>query len=178
MCGTLGGINYIEVDPYPDTVVQALPDLGGTRVGLSLVFLGRAHNSSDLHHQVIEGLGGRTAEVFSRLRDASHRRTRRHARPGSRCIGAVDVRQHRGTAVAAPGARGSGRGPGDRVAAARGALGWKVNGAGGDGGSVTILSATGEDGDVVGPAVQRLDRRFQVLPVVLSPSGCEVSGSI
>ena len=178
VCAALGGINYIEVDPYPDTVVQALPIWEELGVRLSLVFLGRAHDSSDLHHQVIEGLGGRTSEVFTRLRDAA---TAGRDAILDRDLGALGRSMSDNTEAQRslhPGLVGVDADRVIGVAAARGALGWKVNGAGGDGGSVTILSATGEDGDGVGPAVRRLDRRFQVLPVVLSPSGCEVSGSI
>ena len=67
----MGGINYIEVDPYPEAVVHALPSWDELDSQLSLVFLGRAHNSSELHRQVIAGLGRREAAVFSRLRDAA-----------------------------------------------------------------------------------------------------------
>lgn len=65
-----------------------------------------------------------------------------------------------------------------RLAVAHGALGWKVNGAGGDGGSVTVLSATGADRHAIGSEVARLDGRYRALPVRLSTTGCETRGSL
>ena len=38
---------------------------------LTLVFLGRAHDSSAVHRQVIESVDCRGTEAFSRLRDAA-----------------------------------------------------------------------------------------------------------
>ena len=69
----------------------------------------------------------------------------------------------------------------DRVielAVAHGALGWKVNGAGGDGGSVTILSATARRQGCRRAGGRRLDPRYRAIPVRLSTTGCEVRGSL
>jgi D-glycero-alpha-D-manno-heptose-7-phosphate kinase len=63
-------------------------------------------------------------------------------------------------------------------AAARGAVGWKVNGAGGDGGSVTILSATQQAKDALERSVTVLDKRYRVLPIQLSTVGLEVRGAL
>jgi len=63
-------------------------------------------------------------------------------------------------------------------AAAHGAIGWKVNGAGGDGGSVTILSATGETKLEFEQAVTGLDATYRVLPIRLSPVGLQVQGAL
>ena len=59
-------------------------------------------------------------------------------------------------------------------AAAQGAVGWKVNGAGGDGGSVTILSATRETKEAFDRRVAVLDTRHRVLPIHISAVGLEV----
>ena len=63
-------------------------------------------------------------------------------------------------------------------AAAQGAIGWKVNGAGGDGGSVTILSATRKTKEAFEDRVSVLDRRYRVLPIQISPVGLEVRGAL
>ena len=62
------------------------------------------------------------------------------------------------------------------AAAQHGALGWKVNGAGGDGGSVTVLSPTEQ-------VKQRFDDSvastiWRVLPFEISPQGLSVRGDI
>ena len=63
-------------------------------------------------------------------------------------------------------------------AAAHGAIGWKVNGAGGDGGSVTILSATGESKEALELRVTVLDKRYRVLPIHVSTVGLKVRGAL
>ena len=64
------------------------------------------------------------------------------------------------------------------LAAARGALGWKVNGAGGDGGSVTVLSANQKAKEALEKRVTELDNRYRVLPVQVSTVGLEVQGAL
>ena len=64
------------------------------------------------------------------------------------------------------------------LAAARGALGWKVNGAGGDGGSVTVLSANQKAKEALEKRVTELDNRYRVLPVRVSTVGLEVQGAL
>ena len=59
-----------------------------------------------------------------------------------------------------------------------GALGWKVNGAGGDGGSVTFLSATPEAKDALEHRVVALDPSYRVLPLRISTDGLRVQGAI
>jgi D-glycero-alpha-D-manno-heptose-7-phosphate kinase len=63
-------------------------------------------------------------------------------------------------------------------AAAQGAVGWKVNGAGGDGGSVTILSATRETKEALEHRVAVLDKGYRVLPIQVSTVGLEVRGAL
>ena len=64
------------------------------------------------------------------------------------------------------------------LAAAQGAVGWKVNGAGGDGGSVTIVSATQETKEALEHRITVLDKRYRVLPVQVSSVGLEVRGAL
>jgi D-glycero-alpha-D-manno-heptose-7-phosphate kinase len=58
------------------------------------------------------------------------------------------------------------------IARAHGALGWKVNGAGGDGGSLTILggSALGAHRAML-RAIETEDAAFRIVPIRLSPTG-------
>jgi D-glycero-alpha-D-manno-heptose-7-phosphate kinase len=64
------------------------------------------------------------------------------------------------------------------LAAAHGALGWKVNGAGGDGGSLTILSATARARSELEQRVTDADERYRVLPMELSAAGLRVRGAL
>jgi hypothetical protein len=53
-----------------------------------------------------------------------------------------------------------------------------VNGAGGDGGSVTILSATPEAKETLEHRVAASDRRYRVLPIQVSTTGLQVRGAL
>jgi D-glycero-alpha-D-manno-heptose-7-phosphate kinase len=145
ICSAFGGINDITMTTYPDAEVQGLPASGELRRELerrlSVVFLGGGHSSSALHGRVIdrlEGLGPDCPELDV---------LRRCAAEAARTFAAGDLaglgramtanteaqrRLHDDLVCA----------DADRVIAvamAHGAAGWKVNGAGGEGGSLTIL---------------------------------------
>jgi D-glycero-alpha-D-manno-heptose-7-phosphate kinase len=64
------------------------------------------------------------------------------------------------------------------IAAAERALGWKVNGAGGEGGSITLLSASKREKATLEAIISAVDPRYSVLPVRISPAGLRVSGCI
>jgi D-glycero-alpha-D-manno-heptose-7-phosphate kinase len=59
--------------------------------------------------------------------------------------------------------------------AARGALGWKVNGAGGEGGSLAVLSPS-DDGEraAIEAAIGQASSVYQVLPTTIAPVGLRV----
>ena len=173
-----GGINYIEIDHYPEARVSTLPmweDLGSL---LTVLFLGRAHHSSNIHRRVIADAGGRGAEAFSHLRQAALAArdavlTRDLEAFGHAMIANTDAQRSLHLDLVGPDAT--------RViewAAAHGAIGWKVNGAGGDGGSVTILSASPEAKRAFAVQVGALDARYRVLPVRISSVGLRVQGDL
>ena len=143
-----------------------------------MVFLGRAHNSSELHGQVIAGLGRREAEAFSRLRAAATSARDAVLSKDLHAFGRAMTDNTEAQQALHPGLIGPDADRVIEVAAASGALGWKVNGAGGDGGSVTILSATGAEKELVSSEILLSDPRYRILPVQLSTTGCEVRGSL
>src|ERR1039458_8406 len=71
LSAAFGGINYLEIETYPEARVYPLPTWEELSPRLTLVFLGRAHDSSAVHRQVIEDVGCRGSGVFSRLRNAA-----------------------------------------------------------------------------------------------------------
>ncbi len=164
LCSALGGINLIEIPDYPDArvtqIATSLWDELDTR--LVLVPLGR-HNSSAMHQTVIGTLAaeGPDAPRLAVLRSL--------AREGAEALQAGDLVAF-GAAMSAntdaqaalhqdlvsPQAHQV-----IEVARRHGALGWKVNGAGGDGGSLTLLTGG-----------QRLP--FDAVPINLSSSGLRV----
>ncbi len=181
LCATYGGVNYIEMPRYPHATVTpiSLSDAAWSELErrLVLVFLGGAHVSSEIHERVIADLvhRGENCPQLEELRDAAERARdallafdlRRLGRAMSQNTEAQD-RLHSGlVGAAARTAIG--------VAAANGAWGWKVNGAGGDGGSITLLC--GSDGgarrDLLS-ALREADPRFEVIPIHLARRGLRV----
>ena len=160
LSAAFGGINYLEIDEYPDASVHPLPawdDLGPL---LSLVFLGRPHDSSDVHLKVIERVGGGGGdEVFSRLRGAATARPRRGPSHDLEAFGRAMVTNTEAQAALHDELVGADARRVIEAAAAHGARGWKVNGAGGDGGSVTLLSASRPARDALDQRIATLDAR-------------------
>jgi D-glycero-alpha-D-manno-heptose-7-phosphate kinase len=178
LSAAFGGINYLEIETYPEAMVYPLPTWEELSPRLTLVFLGRAHDSSAVHRQVIEDVGSRGSEVFSRLRDAAvAAREAVHAQDldafGHAMIANTEAQGSLHAGIVGVDARRV-----IELAVARGALGWKVNGAGGDGGSVTILSATRETKEALEHRVNVLDKRYRVLPIQVSTVGLEVGGTL
>jgi D-glycero-alpha-D-manno-heptose-7-phosphate kinase len=61
------------------------------------------------------------------------------------------------------------------VAKANGAIGWKVNGAGGDGGSITLLCGpTSSEKRRMIQAIEEANPRFKSLPIYLSRFGLRI----
>jgi D-glycero-alpha-D-manno-heptose-7-phosphate kinase len=178
LSSALGGINYLEIDAYPEAAVSTLPVWEELSPLLTLLFLGRAHDSSDLHRHVIEEVQRRGSESFSRLRGAAISARdavlARHLDAfGHAMIANTDAQAHlHPDLVGADATRAI------HVAATHGALGWKVNGAGGEGGSVTLLSATTTAKADLEHQLTALDPSYRVLPIQISEQGLQVEGTL
>jgi len=172
-----GGINYLEIDTYPDATVQQLPDWDELEAALTLVYLGRAHVSSAVHRQVIEGVRRpEPADALARLRTAAvAARDAVLARDlyafGHAMIANTDAQRALHPLLVGTDAAGI-----IEFARRQGAIGWKVNGAGGDGGSVTILSRGSDAKAEFERRVSRLDRRVRVLALEIATAGLTVAG--
>lgn len=173
-----GGVSDIRITRYPRARVSRVPlrpevwDELNRR--LILVYLGRPHHSSDLHERVIarlEARGGRT-RALDELKGL--------AELGRRALLARDLDEYGQIMILNNEAqrslfRGLISPEADeviRLARKWRASGWKVNGAGGRGGSLTLLAAADDD-------LQRrlrrelllLPRGIKPLPAFLSPAG-------
>jgi D-glycero-alpha-D-manno-heptose-7-phosphate kinase len=158
--------------------VEGLPAWDALGGCLSLVFLGRPHNSTTLHRQVIEQVQRCRPGAFSQLRSAA---AAARAAVLGRDLAAFGRAMVAGTEAQRslhPGLVGVDAERVIGLAAGQRALGWKVNGAGGDGGSVTVLSATAEDRQAFEATVAETGRPYEVLPVRVSATGIEVHGAL
>ncbi len=183
ICAAHGGILFIHMTRYPEARVERLelPERTREELGrrLLLVYLGRPHNSSAIHEQVIANLeGGGDRDARRRLE-----RMKELARDARAALlaGALDAY---GRAMSEN--TECQRGLLDRlvsreadavieIARRHEASGWKVNGAGGQGGSLTILA--GADDALRHRLVEALNAAgggVRTLPVWLSDSGLTV----
>jgi D-glycero-alpha-D-manno-heptose-7-phosphate kinase len=178
LSAALGGINYLEIETYPEATVFPLPTWEELGPLLTLVFLGRAHDSSAVHRQVIENVKGRGSEVFSPLRDAAVAARDAVLARDLDAFGQAMIANTEAQGSLHPGIVGADAKRVIEHATGKGAVGWKINGAGGDGGSVTILNATREAKEQFEHGVSLLDTRYRVLPIQISSVGLEVGGAL
>jgi D-glycero-alpha-D-manno-heptose-7-phosphate kinase len=178
LSAAFGGINYLEIDRYPDATVRSWPAWDDLSARLTLVYVGQAHDSSGVHQQVIETITGRPPEALSRLRDAAVAARDAVLARDLRRFGQAMIANAQAQHSLHPELIGADARRVFELAASGPALGWKVNGAGGDGGSVTVLSESPAAKAAFDAAVPRLDSRYQVLPVEVSPTGLDIAGAI
>lgn len=181
LCVAYGGVNLIEMPCYPEahvTPVQlAEPVWWELERRLALVFLGRTHSSSEVHTQVIARLE-REGSASERLETLRHM-----ARRSREVLEAGDL-DGLGQAMAANTAAQQDLHPAlvnddarrlIALARAHGAAGWKVNGAGGPGGSLTLLCGPlVQDRQRLLRAIVQASPAYRVIPVRISRQGLRV----
>lgn len=176
LSASFGGVNYIEIDPYPEATVHPLPPWEELGSLLTLVYLGRAHDSPSVHRQVIESASKRGSDVFSRLRDAAVASRDAVISRDLDALGRAMISNTEAQRSLHPEVVGEDALQVIKIAAAHRAVGWKVNGAGGDGGSVTILSGSVEAKEEVDRVVGASGSHYRLLPIDVSKPGLEVDG--
>jgi D-glycero-alpha-D-manno-heptose-7-phosphate kinase len=181
LAAAYGGINYIEMDDYPAaTVTQlALPPAALLELErrLILVYLGWPHQSSAVHEMVIRGLeaAGPAGAQLEPLRQAAAASRAALLAGDFAAFGAAMQRNTEAQRALHPALVGDAAQAVIGMARQHGALGWKVNGAGGDGGSVAIL--TGPDrmaARALRAVLLAADPAWRLLPLALSPAGVQV----
>ena len=150
ICSAYGGISFIDMYEYPHSRVSHVPVAPGVLKELdkrlSLIFLGHPHYSTSVHSDVIKGLT-ETNDGDARLEPL--RKTAIAGRDALmagdlKAFGKVMIQNVEAQANLHPSLVSDNARKIFDIAKRYGADGWKVNGAGGDGGSVTILS-NGDD---------------------------------
>jgi D-glycero-alpha-D-manno-heptose-7-phosphate kinase len=145
LCSAYGGINYIEMFQYPRATVSQIQIPNSTwcelERRLTLIYLGKSHSSSAVHEKIIRELEGAGANcrkledlraTAEKSRDAVYAGD--FAALGRAMIENTEAQERLHPDLVSREARRV-----IEIARAHGALGWKVNGAGGEGGSLTIL---------------------------------------
>jgi len=181
LCAAYGGINYIEMFRYPYAAVSQIlvpnPVWWELERRLCLIFLGRSHSSSAVHEMVIQNVReeGPECRELETLRSCA-RASRDAMYDGDLvALGRVMTRNTEAQRALHPSLVSKEAEQIMEIARAHGALGWKVNGAGGEGGSLTLLC---------GPSmaakramirdIEATNPLYQNIPIYLSRYGLRV----
>jgi D-glycero-alpha-D-manno-heptose-7-phosphate kinase len=179
LASAYGGINFIHMHMFPHSSVTSLDVSQNLRWELerrlSLIYIGSPHNSSEVHKMVIADLGesaGNDSRIET-LRTLAVEARRAMVSSKLDALGQVMNRNSGAQEALHPGLVCEKFEEVIEIANFYNALGCKINGAGGDGGSITILG----NGDV---AVKRQmistlqNKGYSSIPVFLSPYGIRV----
>jgi len=184
LASAYGNINFIDVYQYPYASVSpiGIPNSIWWELErrLVLIYLGNSHNSSQVHDMVIRGLedAGPDAPQLEALRGtAPLARDAIYAGDfvsfGLAMIANTEAQRQLHPALVSSDAERV-----IEIAQSYGAAGWKVNGAGGEGGSLTILSgALAQSRRAMIAAIEQESPRYRNIPIYLSRQGLRVWSS-
>jgi D-glycero-alpha-D-manno-heptose-7-phosphate kinase len=178
-----GGINFVEMPSYPEARVHPVAIRPELRDALQdrfvLVYLGRAHRSSEVHDDVIRSLQQGTSAALDHLRRAATLARDSLLTGDLEAFGAALVANTEAQRQLHPSLVGADASRLIALASSLGALGWKVNGAGGEGGSLAVL--LGDPPDAARAAL--LDRlgavspHARAIPLRLASEGATTDGA-
>jgi D-glycero-alpha-D-manno-heptose-7-phosphate kinase len=181
LASAYGGISYIEMFAYPHASVSPVlvpnPVWWELERRLLLVYLGKSHDSSALHEQVIRSLesaGPDSPAIASLRRTAPRSRDALYAGDFA-ALGQAMTESTEGQERLHPALVGSEARRVIEISRAHGALGWKINGAGGEGGSLTLLC--GESSARKRALVREIEEEnpgIRSIPIYLSRHGLRV----
>jgi D-glycero-alpha-D-manno-heptose-7-phosphate kinase len=176
-----GGINFIDMYQYPHASVSPIRIHDALwwelESRLSLIYLGQAHSSSEVHQMVIREMeeAGPEADKLRPLRRTAGRSKDALYAGDFHELGRVMIDNTEAQRALHPALVGPHHQRVIDLAQAHGANGWKVNGAGGHGGSVTILS--GSDRSAKRAMIREIEadgRNYRNIPIFLSRFGLRV----
>jgi D-glycero-alpha-D-manno-heptose-7-phosphate kinase len=175
LASALGGINFIEMDAYPHATVHPVVLPAETawelEARLSLIYVGDSHCSTAVHEKVIASLSPEDRRLAPLRETAAASRD---------ALVAADWegfgRAMKANTEAQRGLHAELVGPAHQriieMASEHGALGWKVNGAGGSGGSVTLLHGADRAAQrSLLRTIAQENSRFQSIPIRLAATG-------
>lgn len=145
ICASYGGICFIEIPRYPAANISRV-NLGEELIEkldrmLVLVFLGKAHQSSEVHRCVIEDLKVRSmdSQELEILRNTALKGLQALLLGDLQAYGSMMIENNEAQRSLHPDLIPEEADLVVEIARRSDALGWKVNGAGGSGGSMTVL---------------------------------------
>jgi len=181
ICAAFGGVCFIHMHRYPAANVDKL-DLDQRILEeldrrLCLVFLGKAHRSTALHEQVITLLEKKGApfKMIEEMRKLAERGRDLLLEGDLGSYGQVMIQNNECQRALHPELIPKEADSVIQIAKEYGAAGWKVNGAGGEGGSLTLLSSP-EESLKLGMLneINASGKGISSIPISLSSSGLTV----
>jgi D-glycero-alpha-D-manno-heptose-7-phosphate kinase len=176
-----GGINFLYIRDYPSVTVHPLNVSFETRAALErqmlLVYLGRRHSSTAIHEAVVQDVAGAGSEhpALVRLRAAAAAARDAVLADDLPALGRAMCENTDAQGQLHPSLIGVDAQAVIEIARAHRALGWKVNGAGGEGGSVSVLSdAEPAMRDAIEDAIEAASPSYRVIPYRLAQAGLNV----
>ena len=178
LASAYGGVNYIEMEAFPQANVTQIQiadeQLEELERRLVLVYLGKAHSSSKVHEMVIaelEDVGPEDERLVTLRRAAELSRDAVMAGDwfafGEAMQANVAAQSRLHPELVSTDAKVV-----IEIAQGFGALGWKVNGAGGEGGSLTILCGGDErKNQEMILAIEKVNDIFQIIPTSIDLEG-------
>lgn len=178
LCAAYGGPLFIEINKYPEskvTKIKLRPEIKAElERRLVLIYLGKPHLSTQLHETIIRRLERGEASHFP-LRKMAFlaEKAKESLEKGDLALyGEIMVENNEwqrklGADLISPQAE-------EVISVAKrfGAWGWKVNGAGGEGGSLTILASPDDNKRrKMVEAIINLGRGIKPMPLYLFPQG-------
>ncbi len=181
LAAAYGGICYVDMYAYPEAKITKL-DIDETLrreldLRLLLIYLGQSHKSSAIHEKVIAFLEEKGAQysIIKQLR-ALAVKAKDHLLEGDLVsFGEVMIQNNECQRALREGLISEEANSVIRIAKKFKALGWKVNGAGGKGGSLTILSSKDDDlrNQMLGE-INSLGGEIRSIPISLASSGVTI----
>lgn len=181
ICAAHGGVCFIHMHRYPLAHVtklkldQRLWEELDRR--LCLVYLGKAHSSSVLHEEVISFLErkGSQFRLIQKMRDLARQGKDILLKGDLSSFGEVMIRNNECQRALHVKLIPEEANSVIEIAKRFEAAGWKVNGAGGKGGSLTILSSEDEEQKkIMLEEINSIGKGIKPIPISLAPLGLEV----
>jgi D-glycero-alpha-D-manno-heptose-7-phosphate kinase len=178
LCSAYGGINFIEMQNYPYASVSQItvsnPIWWELERRLVLIYLGNSHDSSQVHEMVIrdlENVGSGDKRIDDLRQTAEKARDALYdgdfAALGKSMTENTEAQGRLHPALISADARKI-----IDIAKAHDALGWKVNGAGGEGGSLTLLcDSTSYQKRAMIREIEQESEKYKYIPTYLSRYG-------
>jgi len=182
ICAAYGGVCFIDMYSYPHSNVSKLELSPQVEKALDdqlcLIYLGSGHSSSALHEEVIRFLEekGSRFKPIDKMRELAMEAKDFLIQGDLHSFGKIMIENNECQRSLHPSLISGQAESVIQIAKKHQALGWKVNGAGGEGGSLTLLSAEEENQKTkMLEEINSLGKGIQSIPISLNLQGLGVS---